>query len=78
MTLSGVIGYSYTLDQFEETTPDDYSEGPMREAGYTTLEDGEYYFHCRAVDDLWAWGESGPFPGADRIPILPGRRTLSV
>lgn len=54
--LSGVIGYSFLLDQVPETEPDETRETTERELTYVGLSDGLHYFHCRAGDDLYLWG----------------------
>lgn len=54
---SGVVGYSWTLDHAADTMPDTVSEGAGTSENYTDLDDGEYYFHVRALDEAGNWGD---------------------
>ena len=54
---SGVVGYSYVLDQTAATEPDTGTEGVSTSASFTGKADGVWYFHVRAVDGL---GHGGP------------------
>ena len=59
--LSGVIGYSYVLDQNLGTVPDEIRDGLERSAIYSGFPDGTYSFHCRAGDNVFLWGQAGHF-----------------
>lgn len=54
--LSGVTGYSYTLDQAASTTPDTTSEGTATAKTYTDVGDGPWWFHVRARNGAGLWG----------------------
>ncbi len=54
--LSGVIGYSFLLDQEPSTIPDETRDSTSRTFASTDLPDGVYYFHCRAGDNVCLWG----------------------
>jgi hypothetical protein len=54
--VSGVSGYSYTLDQSTSTTPDTKSEGAGSSVSLPVTSDGAWYFHVRAVDAAGKWG----------------------
>lgn len=56
--LSGVTGYSYTLDQTTDTTPDTTSDGSDASADYPGKADGVWYFHIRARDAAGNWGDA--------------------
>ncbi len=55
---SGIIGYSFILDQLPNTMPDLISEGNITEQAYSNLSTGTYYFHIIAQDGAGNW--SGP------------------
>ncbi|MDQ3756444.1 MAG: hypothetical protein M3394_01150 [Actinomycetota bacterium] len=54
--ISGVTGYSYTLDGSPTSTPDDISEGTATTATYTDVGDREWWFHVRARNTAGLWG----------------------
>ncbi len=54
---SGVIGYSYVLDQSPSTLPDASIETAEMQASFNGKPDGTWYFHVRAID---AAGNLGP------------------
>ena len=56
--LSGIQGFSFILDDIPNTIPDNVSEGPEEQQQYFHLNDGVWYFHCRAVDGAGNWGET--------------------
>ena len=58
---SGVVGYSYELDQSMETVPDQISEGNAQSVSYTDIADGIWYFHVRAVDNGGNWSISNHY-----------------
>jgi hypothetical protein len=53
---SGIIGYSYVLDQNLGTVPDDASEGIGTSTNYTDVADGTWYFHVKAMNGSGLWG----------------------
>ncbi|HEX2040405.1 MAG TPA: hypothetical protein VHF47_11815 [Acidimicrobiales bacterium] len=55
---SGVVGWSYTLDQSPVTVPDTTSEGTGTTKGYAGLAAGTHYFHLVALT------EAGPTEAA--------------
>lgn len=58
---SGIAGYSYLLDTAAETLPDTTVEGTDTTATYLSLQDGIWYFHCRAQDGAGNWGEASHY-----------------
>ncbi|MGH2699719.1 MAG: DNRLRE domain-containing protein, partial [Actinomycetota bacterium] len=74
---SGVVGYSYVLDQNATTTPDDTLEngptdGPPRT--FTDLEPGTHYFHVKAVNAAGGFSAVRHFQirieGAPPAPVI--------
>ena len=54
---SGIIGYSYLINQIADTLPDENSEGTLKQASLTDITpDGTYYFHVRAQNGAGLWG----------------------
>jgi hypothetical protein len=50
----GGTEYSYTIDQFPNTLPDEQSEGPQTELTKSVNEDGQWYLHIRSKNvDTW-------------------------
>ncbi|MBN1386502.1 hypothetical protein JW968_06025 [Candidatus Woesearchaeota archaeon] len=64
--LSGIYGYSYTLDGYNDTIPDNIHEGQQgeydkkRNATYT-LRNGIWYFHIKTQDKAGNWGGTAHF-----------------
>lgn len=54
--ISGIIGYSYVLDQTAGTIPDTVSEGTGTSTSYTDKAEGVWYFHIRACNGVGLWG----------------------
>jgi hypothetical protein len=54
---SGISGYSYLMDEHAETVPDDGIDGTGTTIAYVSVQDGVWYFHCRARDGAGNWGE---------------------
>lgn len=51
---AGATGYSYIIDQFPNTLPDEESEGTAAEISKTVKEDGQWYLHIRSKNvDTW-------------------------
>jgi len=57
-------GYSYSIDQVADTTPDTTSEGTATSVVYDGLTDGTWYFHIRIQDNAGNWS------GANHYMIL--------
>ncbi|MFH1096603.1 MAG: hypothetical protein V1749_03780 [Candidatus Desantisbacteria bacterium] len=55
--MSGIIGYSYLLDQTITTTPDTNSEGTNTTISYTGKSNGIWYFHLRAQNGAGLWSD---------------------
>jgi hypothetical protein len=49
---SGLLGYSYVLDQSSGTAPDTRVDTTGTTASFASKADGVWYFHVRAVDNL--------------------------
>ncbi len=63
---SGVKGYSWTLDAYSDTEPDNASEGTgeywlYEDGGTNELEPGIYYFHVKAQNNINNWGVTAHF-----------------
>ncbi|MEI6498416.1 MAG: fibronectin type III domain-containing protein [bacterium] len=56
----GVLGYSYTLDNDENTTPETKSISANNTITFADKTPGTYYFHVRAVN-ADGWGETASF-----------------
>ncbi len=55
---SGILGYSYTIDQSSSTTPDTSVDTTGNSKSYVDLADGTWYFHVRAKDNAGNWGSA--------------------
>jgi len=55
---SGIIGYSYILDQNPNTIPDTITEGSSKSKCYMNVSYGSWYFHVRAQDGDGEWGST--------------------
>jgi len=53
---SGIAGYSYSVDEFSNTTPDMTAEGAGTSKSIPDLPNGISYFHVRAQDMSGNWG----------------------
>ncbi|MFH1820405.1 MAG: cohesin domain-containing protein [Candidatus Nealsonbacteria bacterium] len=58
---SGVIGFSYLIDQEFHTLPDNISEGSHTSVSYVDLADGIWYFHIKAQKTS-GWGGTTHYP----------------
>ena len=54
--LSGIVGYSYVLDQSSSTIPDTTIDTTGNYKFYNDIDDGIWWFHVRAVDNAENWG----------------------
>lgn len=54
---AGAAGYSFVIDQTDDTLPDELIDADHAEKSFTGLADGEWYFHVRAVDDQGNWSD---------------------
>lgn len=64
--INSMIGYSYVLDQAPTTVPDQTVDGTVSSASYTSISDGEWYFHLRAKDSTGSWSP----PAHVRVRII--------
>ncbi|MCP4345701.1 MAG: hypothetical protein GY795_09265 [Desulfobacterales bacterium] len=58
---SGVIEYSYILDQYPYTIPDEVSEGSDNPITMNNVDDGIWYFHARSLDGGGNWGPANHY-----------------
>jgi hypothetical protein len=67
--LSGIVDYSYVLDQSADTLPSPDGRGKVNEAVLDAPDaQGTAYFHLRAKDGAGNWGAAAHFPfTADRL-----------
>ena len=56
---SGIAGYSFLLDSSPATIPDTTVDSTNATVSFFSLQDGPWYFHCRARDGVGNWGEAG-------------------
>lgn len=56
--LSGIAGYSYVIDNYSATIPDDVLEGSEVEKQYTDLEPATYWFHIKAQNGAGLFSET--------------------
>ena len=83
---SGISGYSFLLDQTVGTTPDSIIDGSKATATYSSVEDGLWYFHCRARDGAANWGDADHYmiridttpPSNGTIVIAEGADTVNT
>ena len=59
---SGIRGYSWVLDQADDTVPDETVDGAERETRFTDLAPGHWCFHMRACDSAGHWGPTTHTP----------------
>jgi hypothetical protein len=59
--LSGIAGYSYSIDHLSATVPDEIVDTTSNSKSYADLVDGTWYFHVRAVDNADNWGAAGHY-----------------
>jgi YD repeat-containing protein len=81
-SMSGIDGYSYTLDTTPSTVPDTVSEGAGTTKSYSGLADQTHYFHVRARTGAGVWGATTHFTvrvQTDQTPPTPvvGLRSTS-
>ncbi len=58
---SGIDGYSFLLDASPATVPDTTIDDATATVSFTSLQDGPWYFHCRARDGAGNWGGAGHY-----------------
>ncbi|MHB9002953.1 MAG: cell wall-binding repeat-containing protein [Coriobacteriia bacterium] len=73
---AGIGGYSYLLNTSATTIPDSVSEGTGTTASFTSLADGEHYFHVRATNTENVWGPASHY--RVRIDTQPPVSQVSV
>jgi len=56
--ISGVSGYSYSLDSVASGVPDTVSEGTSTNVSVAVTADGVWYLHVRALDAAGNWGSA--------------------
>lgn len=54
--LSGITGYSFTLDQQSATVPDSTVDTTNQTFAFSELADGEWWFHVRGRNGAGLWG----------------------
>ncbi|MDI6704522.1 MAG: fibronectin type III domain-containing protein [bacterium] len=59
--VSGIAGYSYVLDQAQDTIPDNESEGIDTTVPYTDVADGVHWFHVKAKNGAGLWGDTSHY-----------------
>jgi hypothetical protein len=57
----GILGYSYILDEVENSEPDDVLEGTHTSNIYHDLSSGVWWFHVKAKDKAGYWSDTGHF-----------------
>lgn len=73
---AGVGGYSYLLNTSAATVPDMVSEGTATSVSFSSLADGEHYFHVRAASTGNVWGPAAHY--RVRIDTQPPVSLVSV
>jgi hypothetical protein len=58
---TGVVGYSYVLDQTPGTAPDTTIDTTATTTSFRGLADGVWYFHLRACDQLGNWSATAAY-----------------
>ncbi len=58
---SGIDGYSYVLDQIQNTIPDETIDGTGSLVSYTDIADGAWYFHVRTKDKAGNWSGTNQY-----------------
>jgi len=58
---ASVVDYSYILDQYPDTVPDQVSEGSSNSVTYSNIADGVWYFHVRSLDGGGNWGPANHY-----------------
>lgn len=58
---SGVVGYSFALDQNPISTPEEVLTDSAVRVDYSSLPDGIWYFHCRAKGGSGVWGPAAHY-----------------
>ncbi|UCE19791.1 MAG: T9SS type A sorting domain-containing protein, partial [Gemmatimonadota bacterium] len=59
--LSGIAGFSSVLSNVPDLIPNETNQGPEDSQQYFDVDDGVWYFHCRAVDGAGNWGPTDHF-----------------
>jgi len=82
LDLSGIDGYSYSIDHSSSTIPDITIDASGNSKSYSNLEDGTWYFHVRAKDNAGNWGSTDHYrikidtsPPSTPTPLSPGEGT---
>ena len=73
---SGITGYSYVLDQVPDTVPDTTSEGTATSTSFSGKAEGVWYFHVRARDLGYNWGDTSHY--SIRIDLAPPTGSFTV
>ncbi|MGB9597524.1 MAG: Ig-like domain repeat protein, partial [Candidatus Poribacteria bacterium] len=58
---SGIIGYSYVLDHNPLSTPSETVIDKTGKIEFQNLDDGIWYFHCKAKSGSGIWGQTSHF-----------------
>ncbi len=68
-----IEGYNYVLDHSELTIPPEDLDNSLTDTlTFTALDDGEWFFHLRAVDETGNWGDTAHFRlGVDTSILAP-------
>ena len=73
--MSGIASYSYQLDENPQTIPSEEVKISETTVNYSDVDDGEWYFHLRALDNAGNWSETshyGPIKINTIQPAAPG------
>jgi hypothetical protein len=68
--VSGIVGYSYIIDNSESTTPDTVAETSGNSVNYTNLAEGDWYLHVRAKDGSGRWGAADHYHICIDTPLV--------
>ena len=74
--LSGIVGYSYILDNSSSTTPDETINTVTNSKSCTDIDDGIWCFHIRCRDNAGNWGPSDHY--IINIGTLPQPQTFEI
>jgi len=58
---TGIVGYSYSWDQYGDTEPDEVAETNEQKTALPALGKGIWYFHIRAQDGAGNWGPTAHY-----------------
>jgi hypothetical protein len=59
---TGIVAYSYEMNDNAATTPDEQGEGRQTTASFDGLAPGLHFFHVRAKDGAGNWGPPAHYP----------------